>query len=383
MPYLGLLDGERVIPPQVPDEATVTCPSCSGAMSVVTSHRRRNAFVSRHFRHHTREDRVEYTAACGQGTLDDWTATGKCPGESDIHLKMKSIAYARLEYDFPDATVELESGLDGRIADVLLTFPEPRSPYGKGIAIEAQYRNEGKDIDTVTTHYLDRGYSVAWVYEDDFTSYDVDLSGMLTLWPYALPDRSGFEGYSDIIRWLKQDKSVSVELEIPIPAEYWASFDKSGEWVTIAKRDLRHQGRAWLILSRTPDGHFVLQLGKKDWGYGGETHRLSVEIVPDDSQKFRSFAEQLATEGFETDHPSKPQRDEDWVDLTTTWLAGAPTVTAWLSASLSPKNNIIISLWKKTPVETEHVSVEVDRTAVTTFRTIADLFDRALELERT
>jgi len=61
-----------------------------------------------------------------------------------MHHKMKAIAYARLENDYPEATIELESNLEGRIPDVLLEFPEPCSPYGKGIAVEAQYQNKGK-----------------------------------------------------------------------------------------------------------------------------------------------------------------------------------------------------------------------------------------------
>ena len=102
---------------------------------------------------------------------------------------MKAIAYARLENDYPEATIELESDLEGRIPDVLLEFPEPCDPYGKGIAVEAQYRNKGKDKEAVVTHYLDREYSVAWLEEDDFTTHDVDLSGILSVWPYALKDR--------------------------------------------------------------------------------------------------------------------------------------------------------------------------------------------------
>lgn len=140
---------------------------------------------------------------------------------------MKSIAYARLEEEYPEATVELETGLSGRIPDVLLTFPESRNPYGKGIAVEAQYRNKGKDIDAATEHYFENSYSVAWL-EEDFSNHDVDLSGILTLWPNALPDRHGLEGYSDVIQWLRERKSTSLEVTIPIPVEYWSSFDKTG-----------------------------------------------------------------------------------------------------------------------------------------------------------
>lgn len=108
-------------------------------MAVVRSHERGSAFISRHFRHYEQEEQSEMKSKTGQATFDHLETVGECPGESDEHMTLKSIAYARLNHDFPDAAVELESGVDGRIADVLLTFDEPRAPYGKGFAVEAQY----------------------------------------------------------------------------------------------------------------------------------------------------------------------------------------------------------------------------------------------------
>ncbi|MDQ2050738.1 hypothetical protein RBH26_09590 [Natronolimnohabitans sp. A-GB9] len=355
-------------------------------MGVVKSHERGGAFISRHFRHHDREDQTEFTTTHGQSTFDDLGSGGKCPGESDVHLKMKSIAYARLKHDFPDATVELESGVDERIADVLLTFDEPCAPYGNGIAIEAQYRNEGKDIDGVTEHYLERGYSVAWLYEDDFSGYDVDLSGLHTVWPCALPDRSGLEGYPDVTRWLRQEKSPSVKLEVPIPGEFWASFDKSGEWVQVAHRYLRrgrfsHSSRAWVTISRSPTGQLTIQIGKKDWGFGGDKHRVTVQLERSDCEELRSFATELEHEGFESEHPSADEREESWYDLTTAWFVGSQNVTSWLSASLSPDDEIVLSLGKKTGGDTDRVSLQIDQTAVGALRSIADLLEQAFELE--
>ena len=51
MPYLGLSDGDEVLPPQVPDGSTVACPVCGEEMSVVRSYNRGSTFVSRHFSH--------------------------------------------------------------------------------------------------------------------------------------------------------------------------------------------------------------------------------------------------------------------------------------------------------------------------------------------
>lgn len=380
MPYLGLLNEMRVIPPQVEDGTTVECPACSGPMSVVQSHERGTAFISRHFRHLDRNQN-SFQRVSGQTTLADLNRPGVCPGESDEHQKMKSIAYARLEHDFPDASVELESGVETRIADVLVTFDEPRPPYGRGIAVEAQYRNHGKDIEAVTEHYLERGFSVVWLEEDDFTSHDVDLSGILTVWPYALPDRVGTKGYPDVIQWLWQEKFPRVEVEVPIPAEYWISFDKSGEWVTVAQCHLRRRGRAWTTISRSPTGHLTLQLGKKEFGWNADSHRVTVQLERSDCEELQEFVTNLQKYGFGTARPTEEERDRPWHDLTTAWLAGSPNVTAWLSASLSPDGDVVLSLGKKHPVDSERVAVQIDETAVSALRHLIELLERAFELE--
>ena len=382
MPFLGTLDGDLVIPPQVDDSATVVCPVCEEKMSVIASYERDGSFVSRHFRHYEREGSPEAMDSSGQATLNELGKAGKCPGESDQHLKMKSIAYARLENDFPDARIELESGVGDRIADVLVSFDEPRNPHGKGIAAEVQYRNKGKDIDAVTEHYLEREYSVAWLEEEDFSNYDVDLSGVLTVWPYALPDRSGLEGYPDVGRWLRQEKYPTVEREIPIPGEYWASFDKSDEWVRIAKRGLRRRGRAWATISRSPWGDLTFQLGKRERGYNADIESVTVQVSPEDCDRLRAFADRLEREGFESEPPSPPEREEAWHDIFTEWLSGTDTITAWLSATFSPDDDIVIALGKKHPKETDRVSMVVDRRAVNALSEIADLLERAFEIER-
>ncbi|MDB2272156.1 hypothetical protein PM032_14175 [Halorubrum ezzemoulense] len=371
MPYLGLFKGDEVLPPQVPDGTTVECPACGEGMSVVRSHNRGGAFVSRHFSHKS--------GGKGGGS-GDGSGDGDCPGESEIHHKMKAIAYARLENEHPEATIELESNLKGRIPDVLLEFPEPCDPYGKGIAVEAQYRNKGKDKEAVVEHYLDLEYSVAWLEEDDFTTHDVDLSSILSVWPYALPDRYGTEGYPDVTRWLRQEKSPTVEVEVPIPADYWMSFDKSGEWVTIAEKNIKRRGSA--RISRTPDGHLTFSLGKaKGWG---KSESLSVQVVPNDVVKLRSFADDLDQKAFGEARPSPEECDPEWHELSKKWFSGSPTVTTWITAALPDPHGdsgVVVTLWKKKE-ETEYLPVGIQPYAADNLRDLADLLERAFEIER-
>lgn len=378
MPYLGVLDGEEVLPPQVHPDTIVTCPACEGAMSVVKSYPRDNSFVSRHFRHKSRTQ-VEIQAK-GQAALSDLNEVGACPGESDIHKKMKSIAYDRLEHEFPNSTVDLERGLDGRIPDVMVSFSSPRAPYGEGVAIEAQYRNLGKDIDGATEHYFDHGYSVAWLTEDDYSARDVDLSGIQTLWPHALPDRTGLEGYSSTIQDLRNRETSSVELEIPIPGEYWKSLDQSGEWTPIAQRDLRANGNASIKISKSPDGFLTLLIGKKSWeGDGAEN--VSVQVSPNDCSTLRSVVDELEEVGFPTVDKSYLKRREDWPEISKSSLEGTATVSPEVSAVVSPDGAIVIGLEKSDSNGEESVMTQIDRTGITAIREIVDLLELAFSRE--
>ncbi|WP_336328737.1 hypothetical protein [Halovenus sp. HT40] len=338
-------------------------------MSVVPSHTSGSTFVSRHFSH----------KGGGKGDGSGAGDSGEgCSGESKMHHKMKAIAYARLKNDYPEATIELESELEGRIPDVLLEFPEPRDPFGKGIAVEAQYRNKGKDKEAVIEHYLDREYSVAWLEEDDFASHDVDLSGIQSVWPYALPSREGREGYPGVTQWLWQEKNPTVEREIPIPADYWMSYDKSGEWVTVAEQSVKKRGSA--RISKTPDGHLTFSLGKAKRLGKGES--LSVQVTPNDVRKLRSFAGELGQKAFGEGRPSPRECDSEWHELSKKWLEGSPTVTAWITAALpNPHDSdVVVTLWKKQE-ETERVSMKVQPYAADNLRYLALLLDRAFEIE--
>lgn len=373
MPYLGARNGEEVIPPQVPDGATVRCPTCNDEMSVTRSHYRGSSFVSRHFRHNP-----DNPNGGNRGGGD--SGGGECPGESDIHHKMKAISYSRLEEDFPDAELKLEGQVNGRFADVLLTFPEPKAPYGKGIAVEAQYRNKGKDIEGTTEHYFGHSYSVAWLGEEHFTTHDVDLSEILTLWPNVVPDLHGLAGYPDVVQWLWQAKQPSVTMDIPIPGEYWASFDQSGEWVTIAERDVKVRGSIRIV--KSPTGEITFGVSKATRS-GGES--LQVQAQPGDSDNLREFSEEVESIAFGDARPSPEECDSEWHDLTTVWLTGTENVTTWLSATLpSPTADVVLQLGKKNKLtgSSDWVSMKMRPYAVDSLRELADLLERAFAVER-
>lgn len=193
VPWIGVLDGERVGSEYVEDGVAVTCPDCNGRMYP------RGPFDdgrARHFWH---------TEAVGKSGGSDGTCVGE-GGESDTHKKLKSFAVSRLRYLYdeqytkaaPEVPLgedqELASGADRRVADALVKFDEPSSKLGNGLIIEVQYRNEDKDIEAVEQDYLSLGYSIVWTNESDYSedgctlNHQDVLDRMISVWPNAVPE---------------------------------------------------------------------------------------------------------------------------------------------------------------------------------------------------
>jgi len=142
-------------------------------------------------------------------------------------------------------------------------------------------------------------------------------------------------------------------------------------------RGEKHQRRGSARISRTPDGHLTFSLGKaKGWG---ESESLSVQVVPNDVLKLRSFADDLERKAFGEDRPSPEECDPEWHELSKRWFKGSPTVTAWITAALPDPDgdsDVVVTLWKKQK-ETERVAMRVESYAAENLRDLADLLDRA------
>ncbi|WPH59241.1 hypothetical protein AFNJKBDN_CDS0024 [Halorubrum virus V_ICIS4] len=156
MPFIGTLDGETVIPEGVENGTDVTCPECDEQMHPWGPSVDGRA---RHFQHYS--DRECVTAG----------------GESAIHRKLKSIAVSKLRTVFGEraAVCEPEVTLDAsksdaadRRADALVRFDERDEQLGRGLIIEVQYKNKGKDRRATERDYLAQDYSVVWVTPEDY-----------------------------------------------------------------------------------------------------------------------------------------------------------------------------------------------------------------------
>ncbi len=170
MPFIAVdpVDNRPRIPIGVGDDEEVQCPVCSDSLRV-----REGDSTARHFYH---------------------PPDHSCSGESALHLRMKSIAVEKLKDKYPDSTVHVEFVTDEvpRRADVFVEFDHPRFPFGRGIAVEVQYRNEQKDLAETTASYLTGDTSVIWLFEENYHGTrpeyeDVELPDPIPVWPYGIP----------------------------------------------------------------------------------------------------------------------------------------------------------------------------------------------------
>lgn len=93
MTYLAIRpNGDRVLSLDVDGDDDILCPLCEESLFLRRSHYNRGRFVSKHFVHHSGSE---------------------CPGESNLHAKLKTIAAMKLREIFESATVDHERIIPG------------------------------------------------------------------------------------------------------------------------------------------------------------------------------------------------------------------------------------------------------------------------------
>lgn len=166
MTFVALEDGKVIPAVHASSSTDYTCRECGGRLRLRSAHRRQGEFVAAHFFHPAGD------AGCSTG-------------ESEEHRWMKAMAFAKAKERWPDADIEYEGVVGDRRADILITFSkQANNPAAvtadTGLAIECQYKHETKDIQAVTTHYLNHGYGALWLKHEYFDeSLDVSLDGAI------------------------------------------------------------------------------------------------------------------------------------------------------------------------------------------------------------
>lgn len=170
MPYTARYEGEERGAWSVPKNETAYCTECDAPMMIVSEGVDGTA---RHFRHNIWK--AGYSPSGGNASGQRATCGG---GEDDVHKKWKNFAAERLADIFGDRaatrpSVEVRlaapwSDSDYRYADACVLFENADRQFGRGLAVEVQHKNDGKDIHAVAMDYQRQDIAVLWLYEDDF-----------------------------------------------------------------------------------------------------------------------------------------------------------------------------------------------------------------------
>lgn len=195
-------EADRIIFAHEADESDeLVCPECSEPLSLIGPHQRAVpsggvTTVAAHFKHPPE-------SSCGGGSESGG-------GESDHHKNRKYQALSVATREFDCESWGLEVTIGANTADASVTFVEPHSEYGRGFAIEYQYKNESKDIHKTERNFAENEYTTLWLWEDQFdessATVDVDLFGgrVVTPWPLAVPSEDEWDDRKHDFRHIRE-----------------------------------------------------------------------------------------------------------------------------------------------------------------------------------
>lgn len=304
-------------------------------MGVREKHYNSGHLIPRHFFH--KDD-------CGDGCA-----------ESQTHERMKVLAYHKLEELFPDASIEYEKHLEPRFADVAATFSEPTPPLGKGVVVEAQFKNKDKDTGMAQRDFFDHGYSVYWMYLSDIQDGEVTFHDhrLRKLWPEGVPKMKSWSGYTQGEEDLKE-MGASGTVTVKPPIEYLQAhvFDiYSPE--KLSDDEIATKGKAWLHsktskvafwkLYGTPQGNHILEFRTRDRN-SGWNDTLHIGINEEGVQQIKGFVSSLdqkveSGEAFEGSDGLKR--------IVSTGVTGDFPSTGWLSVYRPPGKQMKFTAGRK------------------------------------
>jgi len=163
MAFTALYEDEERGAWSVPKGEDAYCTDCGEAMYIQSQ---AVDGTARHFNHYSKSD-------CGGG-------------ESDDHKKWKNFAAERLNEIFGDRATErasVEEALaapmsdkERRAADACVFFENHDRQFGRGLAVEVQHKNDGKDKLAVERDYNQQGVATLWLSGDDFSDTGLPMN---------------------------------------------------------------------------------------------------------------------------------------------------------------------------------------------------------------
>lgn len=317
-------DGNRVVPAEVADGNTAACPrdGCDEPLHVRGPST--NGTV-RHFYHP------------GSGNGGGVSHTGGGIGESATHKNYKSHAASALLSFFGEFIEEntTEEIFEQRVpvadenryrqADTLVTFDTPSPTYGKGIIIEVQHENHGKDKEAVEREYLDAGYSVYWTNSEDHYSPKKHLfdraqldAEIVTVWPNAVPDTGSWSSrrYEFGLLHPRQGYASSSTLRNIAGFVYGVEFTRPYYSTNVQLPREWYEERAYKAFRETPwDDLFT----EYEWDA-----RTSLPM-PDNGTKRNRHTEAPLPKDWHDDREREAFRETPWDDLFTEYEWDART----------------------------------------------------------
>ncbi len=363
MPYIGVCNGQEVLPIDVDSGNNIKCPKCGGTMSVRESHWNKGQRVPRHFFHVTSNSPCDTELEeptnqnknainpSGATTIGEHENKGGFAGEaeSETHAKMKMLAHNELQSQTPDtATVECETGIGQRIADVCVTFSTPQFPLGNGIVVEAQYKHKDKDYASVTREFLSHGYSIYWMYlsdiDDDNTVSFTDKR-FHKVWPESVPRKKQWTGQSKGTELMDQWKPTKYPISGNIPNEYFidqsltmnhpSDFQET-DVSFLGKAWIHSKGRypAWFEIHDTSTQYYLLTFVERDRKKDTQEHN-SVCITKESIDVLREFVSDVRYS-----NPFQTNNVNSWVTVASINFIQTELGDGWLSlgkTSTGPK----------------------------------------------
>lgn len=207
MPYSALHadTGDICFAATADPDGDYVCIKCEAGVTHIDSHSRqlpnggqttvRSYFMYKNCGH---AGKKQVNEQCGGGGGDGNSSGGG--GEDPIHKIRKWDALGEALRRFSDSHHQVEATIGNKRADALLEFEQPHEEYGKGLVIEYQNKNEGKDIEATEKHFARNQYTTVWLWDEQF-SYeshipDIELFGgkVYTPWPDAVPPNEDWTG---------------------------------------------------------------------------------------------------------------------------------------------------------------------------------------------
>jgi hypothetical protein len=300
-------------------------------MTVVSEHPREGSFVMRHFRHENEE----------------------CPGESKKHLWMKSVACQKLSYLYPDSKISTEEPVGDRRADILVEFPDPQYPLGKGIAVEVQHKNDSKDITLTDQDYYNKGYSVLWLSQQHYSDQDVSTDHVQPVWPNAVPKIRGYDGVSIPVA---EREDFEYEVEFPskdiiekyrgdIVEAHQKGLDEYNSWRTVETVWLtnRRQPMNTTLEFMQPPKDELPQLRLSKTKKGSKIAEVRANLNESMRKKMPGLAEMVSSKKGDADEES------GWSNLGKYWLTEPSDDEAvWFRLAGGPDGGYVLEMNRKT-----------------------------------